>query len=857
MAFQFHTYGPSCRIRPYKKELLGPETIPPLRSQFFHYSRQPIDEPLSTTPYTADTIIRPFSAYDNDKLEESWQKFLKNKAEEKLEKRNGNIERTGSEENLEQSTSKRQKVSEPEDLSDSDDDDNYSEFLTSPETTPKHDKPSRDLKELESRQRRLSKPPQFTLSGSMTEGMSRGRAKELVEGSTFTARPNTASSGTSTTAPERPARSTSRPQMPPRDSTLASLPKVETVVGLSRLHAAEFPDMKVSPIYWEQVSDVAPMMRGTWFYKATMEPVEAPIANLLEKGYQYMKPWIETYKDEIASCLAVGPEAEVRLVYNLVPEQDNNAEDPGESFTIDKSYKARGFLKKTPRFELLKQHRTFGVIYADSESAQILRPNQVPSVSRGRRPLRDIVKQKEVGTIVVRGFDHRVWDKKHPLKGVYPPSHYRKTALHPQSGTSGLTDRSMVCQACAAEEEDPNVTDLVLVVHGIGQKLSERMESFAFTHAITSLRRDVTELVLSEEIRPILRDSLGSIICLPVNWRAKLKDEPAKEAAEDQQDDFFTLNDVTVPHMVETRTFINDVFVDIPYYMSNKHQHILSAVVTEANRIYGRWKMNNPNFHGKGRVHIIGHSLGSVIAMDILSRQPTNLPDPFDVVTGKAKQLLDFDTKNVFFIGSPLGFFFHLHHTRLKPRRGRKREGSTSPVSSELGAEQGPFGCPAVDNVYNVIHPQDPVAYRINPCVDVKYAANLKPAFLPTFDLGWISGVFGRRSMPLIRPTTSRVDSSIRPSMRNFPSNVEMEVHDFTKEEKAENKMYMLNDNGQIDWFLPLPGSFGIPYLNILYAHSSYWTSKELVRFLVVEIGRASGRGEAIPIFKAKKKLER
>ena len=51
----------------------------------------------------------------------------------------------------------------------------------------------------------------------------------------------------------------------------------------------------------------------------------------------------------------------------------------------------------------------------------------------------------------------------------------------------------------------PHVTDLVLVVHGIGQKLSERMESYHFTHAINAFRRDVNVELGSDHVKAHLR----------------------------------------------------------------------------------------------------------------------------------------------------------------------------------------------------------------------------------------------------------------------------------------------------------------------------------------------------------------
>ena len=50
----------------------------------------------------------------------------------------------------------------------------------------------------------------------------------------------------------------------------------------------------------------------------------------------------------------------------------------------------------------------------------------------------------------------------------------------------------------------------------IGQKLSERVESFHFTHNINRFRRQMNVELESDPVRPWLRQDLGSIMVLPV-----------------------------------------------------------------------------------------------------------------------------------------------------------------------------------------------------------------------------------------------------------------------------------------------------------------------------------------------------
>jgi hypothetical protein len=51
----------------------------------------------------------------------------------------------------------------------------------------------------------------------------------------------------------------------------------------------------------------------------------------------------------------------------------------------------------------------------------------------------------------------------------------------------------------------------------IGQKMAERVESFHFTHAINSFRRQVNVELACDEVKPHLRPGLGGMMVLPVS----------------------------------------------------------------------------------------------------------------------------------------------------------------------------------------------------------------------------------------------------------------------------------------------------------------------------------------------------
>lgn len=73
--------------------------------------------------------------------------------------------------------------------------------------------------------------------------------------------------------------------------------------------------------------------------------------------------------------------------------------------------------------------------------------------------------------------------------------------------------------------------------------------------------------------------------------------------------------------------------------------------------------------------------LGEMQALDVLSRQP-NMPPPLDLDTLMPQsQFFEFDTTNLFLLGSPAGFFLLLERGSLTPRNGRQKPGAEAAVS--------------------------------------------------------------------------------------------------------------------------------------------------------------------------------
>ncbi|KAK0741668.1 DDHD domain-containing protein [Apiosordaria backusii] len=662
------------------------------------------------------------------------------------------------------------------------------------------------------------------------------------------------------------------------------------------------PVLQMKPIYWSPVNDIATVVRATWFYRDTMIPLPPLIANQLEAGYRELRPWTETWSDELRSALDVGAVGEEKVTHRLWPEPHNEQKQrsskskdgqslpPEPQISSDPFCAARCFSgeaaaegklepvhEETDTAMPAPEHRQYGnyhVIYKNETEAFLLKPSQQPSAYYSRRPIAKIMKGVTVGVPVVRGFDRGAWERVHEgRKGGQQV--VKQQQQQQQTRQEQRENREGVCLGCQQETERGQVTDLVLIAHGIGQKFAERVESFHFTHAVNAFRRMMNVELETPAVKSVLRPGQNGIMVLPVNWRHLLSFEDGGPTTDSEEDkatyapDGFGLKDIEPGTIPAVRSMISDVMFDIPFYMSHHKPKMIAALVGEANRVYRLWCGNNPGFAERGRVHLIGHSLGSAMAVEVLSKQPTKVPRPLDLSLGVVPdtKFFEFDTTNLFLLGSPAAFFLLLERGGLIPRRGRMKPGAEAAdtVAKDVVGELGMFGCIAVDNIYNILAKEDPIAYLLNGTIDPVYAASLKTAYVPSFSTGFFKSMGDAlRGMAGVGPSssggatttlTTAGDQQKKPSMMmRLPSQLELEVHDFTREDIAEKKAFLLNDNGQIDYYLQSGGGpLEIQYLNMLSAHTSYWTNLDLIRFLCIEVGRRPGRENTLAAMRAVK----
>jgi len=190
--------------------------------------------------------------------------------------------------------------------------------------------------------------------------------------------------------------------------------------------------------------------------------------------------------------------------------------------------------------------------------------------------------------------------------------------------------------------------------------------------------------------------------------------------------------------------------------------HIARIVSQECNRIYTLFKRRNPQ--SKAKVSVCGHSLGSAILFDILSRQERDRPAyekrPTQQHVENAEFKLDFDVEDFFCFGSPIGLFQMLNGKTIGGRGNPNKvtlDGSTDiddafhdTTYSNSSMRQPPnfntdaiMSSPKCQQLYNIFHPSDPIAYRLEALISPAMAS-LKPQPLPYTKKGFFTAPVGQ-----------------------------------------------------------------------------------------------------------------
>ncbi|KKY26304.1 putative ddhd domain-containing protein [Diplodia seriata] len=236
------------------------------------------------------------------------------------------------------------------------------------------------------------------------------------------------------------------------------------------------------------------------------------------------------------------------------------------------------------------------------------------------------------------------------------------------------------------EEQGREIEHLLLVTHGIGQRLGMRMESVNFVHDVNTLRKTLKSVyagsadlqALNGEVDKLPKNCRVQV--LPIVWR-HLLDFPKQslkhnrrefdlgDAHSIEDDEYPSLENITVEGVPAVRNLITDLALDVLLYQSPAYKsHISRIVLQECNRIYKLFKDRNPEFNGK--VSLVGHSLGSAIMFDLLCQQKEERTRGERHKHHRRSEdlRLDFDVEDFYALGSPIGLFQMLHGKTIAAR---------------------------------------------------------------------------------------------------------------------------------------------------------------------------------------------
>uniref|UniRef100_A0A673X2X8 DDHD domain containing 2 n=1 Tax=Salmo trutta TaxID=8032 RepID=A0A673X2X8_SALTR len=259
------------------------------------------------------------------------------------------------------------------------------------------------------------------------------------------------------------------------------------------------------------------------------------------------------------------------------------------------------------------------------------------------------------------------------------------------------------------EGEPDQVDHLVFMVHGIGPTCDIQLRGVI--QCVNDFRGASLSLLSSHFKQSQDRTRMGRVEFLPVDWHRVLHGD-----ATGVDDD---IQRITLPSISCLRQFSNSTVLDLFFYNSPTYcQTIIDTVASEINRLHQVFLQRHPQF--TGAVSLAGHSLetffkdlgiplgprkkimyllkrwrGKMLNLHMAHTELLLTPS-FPSQVSIVYPQLAFQPQAFFALGSPIGMFLTV--------RGLKR------IDPK-------YSLPTCKSFYNIFHPFDPVACRIEPMV--------------------------------------------------------------------------------------------------------------------------------------------
>ncbi|XP_034015243.1 phospholipase DDHD1 isoform X1 [Thalassophryne amazonica] len=464
---------------------------------------------------------------------------------------------------------------------------------------------------------------------------------------------------------------------------------VEKVCVRGGLYEVDIKERECYPVYWKQ-QDHIPVMRGQWFIDGTWHPLDEDEGDLIEQEHlnhfrgQQMQDTFET-----------------DMVIRTVDSKDVLSHLP--PFYLPFLFKWSGY--QTSARTTCHKRKRIQAIHSLKLSRSHVDWHSVDEVYL----YSDATTSKIARTVTQKlGFS--------------------------KASSSGTRLHRGYVEEASLEDRPPQTTHVVFVVHGIGQK----MDQGRIIKNTGMLREGVRKM----EEKHFSEHNDEHVEFLPVEWRSKLAL------------DGDTVDSITPDKLRGLRDLLNSSAMDIMYYNSPLYRdEITKGLTQELNRLYSLFCSRNPEFEEKGgKVSIVSHSLGCVITYDIMtgwdpvrfclqehhaveeeldlrwiSYEERHLLEQLRLTRKRLRELenqllsleaskpstppaLKFKVENFFCMGSPLAVFLALRGIR--------------PGTS--GHQDHIMPTSICNRLFNVFHPTDPVAYRLEPLI-LKHYSNVAP----------------------------------------------------------------------------------------------------------------------------------
>jgi len=440
-----------------------------------------------------------------------------------------------------------------------------------------------------------------------------------------------------------------------------------------------------------------------------------------------------------------------------------------------------------------------------------------------------------------------------------------ESPVKPRTVSRELTiDELEKYDVCLKDDELYEVDHLVFLVHGVGAICDFRLRTIK--EVVDDFRKislELTRTHFRSNANTVPREQKQKVIgrCefIPVYWHDFLH---GTETGIDKR-----LETITLKSVPKLRAFANDSLLDALFYTSQVYcQHIVNVVSDEINRLYDLFVSRNPYF--KGTVSLSGHSLGSVILFDLLANQGSTESREEDIsnclTTSQNKKLTDsliYSSKTK----------YHGHESIKYPKLRFKTDcffALGSPISMFLMlrgfSEMDPhYHLPDCMHVFNIFHPLDPIAYRIEPLINqeftnlpavtiphhkgrkrmhieikenlVKVGSEIKDKVLFGIKTTWNSVGSFVGAMPRSSSNLSEIQDQI--SSTCDESNNEMYDYGGISNTKSQISAGSLNNGERIDYVLQeKPIEFFNQYIFALATHACYWSSEDCVLFMLKEL---------------------